>query len=222
MTIDLAITGGQVVTPEGIYPHDVLVSGEKIVGLVARGTAPSEVGQTIDATGLYVIPGAIDVHVHTREPGYTHKEDLTTCTQAAAAGGVTTIFGMPNLNPPTVNLASLEEVYGYYAEKSLVDYNHNPAATQTAEFPAMAAAGIAAFKIYMVVDTQRDYPHPQGTGAHNHGHLLEIMEAVAPTGLPLMVHPHDQEIMDLVEQRWWAKGDRGPQAYAKRSRPMTA
>jgi dihydroorotase (multifunctional complex type) len=215
MAIDRVITGGKVATPEGLYPLDVLVKGEKIAGLVTPGTAPSDVRELIDAQGLLVMPGAVDVHVHTREPGYTHKEDITTCTQAAAAGGVTTIFGMPNLNPPTVSRASLDDVFSLYAAKSVVDYNHNPAATQLAEFPAMAEAGIAAYKIYMVVDTQRSYPHPAGTGANNHGHLLEIMEAVAPTGLPLMVHPHDQEIMDLIEQRWWAKGDRSPQAYAK-------
>jgi dihydroorotase-like cyclic amidohydrolase len=122
---------------------------------------------------------------------------------------------MPNLNPPTTSRAALDEVLAMYAAKSIVDYNHNPAATQPAEFPAMKEAGIAAYKIFMVVDTARAYPHPQGTGTHNHGHLLEIMRAVKPTGLPLMVHPHDQEIMDLIEQEYWAKGDRSPRAYAE-------
>jgi len=215
MTIDLAITGGHVVSSEDTRLCDVLVEGEKIVGLVSPGTAPSDTSKTIDASGLHVMPGAIDVHVHTREPGYTHKEDITTCTQAAVAGGVTTIFGMPNLNPPTVNRAALDDVFCLYREKSVVDFNHNPAATQTSEFEAMADAGIAAFKIYMVVDTKRSYPHPQGTGTHNHGHLLEIMENVKPTGLPLMVHPHDQDIMDVIEQRCWDKGDRSPRAYAE-------
>lgn len=215
MSIDIAITGGRVATAEGIRPLDVLVSGEKIAGLVAPGTVPPDVRETIDASGLLVMPGMVDVHVHTREPGYTHKEDITTCSQAAAAGGVTTIFGMPNLDPPTVTRELLDDVFGLYAEKSLIDYNHNPAATRPDEFAAMAEAGIAAFKIYMVVDTARAYPHPQGTGTHDHGHLLEIMQHVAPTGLPLMVHPHDQAIMDHIEQQWWEKGDRSPQAYAR-------
>jgi dihydroorotase/allantoinase len=79
----------------------------------------------------------------------------------------------------------------------------------------MADAGIAAFKVYMVVDTGRSYPHPSGTGMHDHGRLLEMMETIAPTGLPFMIHPHDQAIMDYIEQSYWAKGDRSPQAYAK-------
>lgn len=215
MSIDRAITGGQVATPSGIIPADVLISGEQVAGVVSPGTAPSDVGETIDARGLLVMPGMVDIHVHTREPGYEHKEDLITCSQAAAAGGVTTMFGMPNLNPPTTTTQALYDVFQMYANKSIIDYNHNPAATQPAEFQGMVDAGIACFKIFMVVDTARAYPHPQGTGTHNHGHLLEIMRAIQPTGLPLMVHPHDQQIMDLIEQEYWARNDRSPRAYAE-------
>ena len=171
--------------------------------------------ETIDATGMYVLPGMIDVHVHLREPGYTHKEDITTGTAAAAAGGVTTVFGMPNLKPPTATRAVLDELFDTYASKSIVDWNHNPVPSQLDEVEKMAEAGVAAFKIYMVVDTGRDYPHPSGTGIHDHGHLLRMFEAIKPTGLPFMVHPHDQAIMDTVEQSFWAAGDRSPQAYAK-------
>ena len=193
MAIDRAIVGGQVATPDGIFPADVLIQGEQVAGVVSPGLAPSDVQETIDASGRLVMPGMVDIHVHTREPGYEHKEDLITCSQAAAAGGVTTMFGMPNLNPPTTTAQALRDVFEMYDAKSIIDYNHNPAATQIAEFEAMREAGIACYKIFMVVDTARAYPHPQGTGTHNHGHLLEIMRAIQPTGLPLMVHPHDQE-----------------------------
>ena len=83
------------------------------------------------------------------------------------------------------------------------------------QVPLMAEAGIAAYKVYMVVDTGRTYPHPAGTGIHDHGHLLQMMEAVAKTGLPFMIHPHDQAIMDVVEQGFWKVDDRSPEAYAK-------
>ena len=114
----------------------------------------------------------IDVHVHTREPGYTHKEDITTATAQAAAGGVTTIFGIPNLYPPTTDLATLEDVFRLYEDKSIVDWNHNPVPSP-GQVEAMAEAGIRAFKVYMVVDTGRTYPHPAGTGMHAHGDLLQ-------------------------------------------------
>lgn len=208
------ITGSEVFIEGGLRPLDIVIEGETIAGLVSRGDGPSD-GEVIDGAGRVAIPGAIDIHVHTREPGYTHKEDLITCTRAAAAGGYTTIFGMPNLDPPTMTAADLDQVLGLYDEKSLVDYNHNPAAKLIDEIPAMAGRGIAAYKIYMVVDTGRSYPHPAAIGVHDHGDLYRAMQAVAQTGLRLMVHPHDQAIMDVVEQSYWAKGDRSPQAYGK-------
>lgn len=197
-------------------PHalDIVVEGERIAALTARGDAPSD-AEVVDATGLLAIPGGVDVHVHTREPGYTHKEDITTVTAAAAAGGYTTIFGMPNLDPPTMTGADLEAVLDLYAQRSLVDYNHNPAAKLLNEISPMAERGIAAYKIYMVVDTGRSYPHPSAIGVHDHGELYQMMKAVAETGLRLMVHPHDQRIMDVVEQEYWAKGDRSPEAYGR-------
>lgn len=214
--VDRVIENGTVVTGAGLQPADVLIAGERIAAIAAHGTIPlSDDVERIDATGQWVLPGMIDVHVHLREPGYVHKEDITTCTQAAAAGGVTTVFGMPNLNPVTKSREILDDLFELYGSKSLVDWNHNPVPSQLDEVPAMAEAGIAAFKIYMVVDSGRDYPHPSGTGIHDHGHLLRMFEAIKPTGLPFMVHPHDQAIMDVIEQSHWDKGDRSPKAYAQ-------
>ena len=215
MSIDLRIEGGDVVTPDGRRPADVLVNDGKIAGIVEHGLEVSDVGQTIDATDRLVLPGMVDPHVHTREPGFTHKEDITTTTQAAAAGGVTTIFGMPNLEPPTSSAQLLDDVLELYAAKSIVDYNHNPAATVPTEIEAMAERGIRAYKVFMVVDTGRTYPHPAGTGMHDHGDLLRMMDTIRPTGLPFMIHPHDQALMDYIEGEILAAGDNTPQGYAK-------
>ena len=214
--IDRVIQNGSLISGAGITTNDILISGEKIVAVTAPGAVPlHESVERIDATGNWVLPGMIDVHVHLREPGYTHKEDITTGTRAAAAGGVTTVFGMPNLNPVTKTRENLDEIFEVYGNTSLVDWNHNPVPSQLDEVVKMAEAGIAAYKIYMVIDTGRDYPHPSGCGIHDHGHLLRMFEAIRDTGLPFMVHPHDQAIMDTVEQSYWDKGDRSPQAYAK-------
>ena len=215
MAIDRKITGGTVVTPSGAVEADVLISEGRIVGIVEAGVIPDDVGvPTTDASGKLVLPGMIDVHVHTREPGYEHKEDITTTTQQAAAGGVTTIFGMPNLNPPTTSLETLEQVFDMYRAKSLVDWNHNPAATDPGEVTKMAQTDIRAFKIYMVVDTGRSYPHPAGTGMHDHGHLLQMMDTIAGTGKRFIIHPHDQALMDYIENRYLERGENTPQGYA--------
>jgi dihydroorotase len=214
VTVAMRLRGGDVVTPNGVLHADVLVDNAQIVGVVAAGL-DVDARRVVDVTGKVVLPGMVDVHVHTREPGYTHKEDITTTTQQAAAGGVTTIFGMPNLDPPTTTARVLDDVLELYAEKSLVDYNHNPAATQADQIEPMARRGIRAYKVYMVVDTGRTYPHPAGTGIHDHGDLLRMMDQIAGTGLRFIVHPHDQALMDYIERAYWERGENTPQGYAR-------
>jgi dihydroorotase (multifunctional complex type) len=122
---------------------------------------------------------------------------------------------MPNVDPPTTTLERYRDVIEISRKKAVVDFNHNPSGTVPEEVSKLAEAGCLAFKIFMVKDTGRDYPHMPGIGLHHHGELFRSFEAVARTGLPLMVHPHDQDLMDVIEQRYWQKGDHSPQAYAK-------
>jgi dihydroorotase len=212
MAVDRRITGGTVVTPSGSVQADVLIADGRVAGLVSPALGLGSDAPAVDATGKLVLPGMIDVHVHTREPGYTHKEDIVTTTQQAAAGGVTTIFGMPNLAPPTTTLDTLNEVFDLYREKSIVDWN--PAATDAGEVEKMGRTDIRAFKIYMVVDTGRTYPHPAGTGMHDHGHLLQMMDVIAETDKRFIIHPHDQALMDYIEGAYLARGENTPAGYA--------
>lgn len=211
---DLAITGGTLVSATGRVAADVAITDGRIAAIVAPGT-PLEADRTIDATGRHLLPGAIDVHSHHREPGFTHKEDIVTATQACAAGGVTTSFAMPNVSPPPNTPDVLAAMLELYEQRAVVDWNVNAAGTVPEAVPELATMGIAAFKVFMVVDTGRSYPHMPGIGVHHHGKLLEIFEAIEPTGVPLMVHPHDQELMDHIEQGFWNRGERDALAYAK-------
>lgn len=211
---ELVIRGGVVVSPEGRVEADVAIADGRVAALVAPGTE-LEAARVIDAAGRHLLPGAIDVHSHHREPGYTHKEDIVTATTACAAGGVTTSFAMPNVDPPPNDPARLAAMFELYQAKAIVDWNVNPAGTVPATIPELATMGIAAFKVFMVVDTGRSYPHMPGIGVHHHGKLLEIFETVGPTGVPLMVHPHDQELMDHIERGYWDRGERDFRAYAK-------
>jgi dihydroorotase len=211
---DLLIYGGTVVTPDGVRRAEIVVDGERISAIVDPGMG-GEATRVLDANNRYVLPGAIDVHSHHREPGFTHKEDIVTATRASAAGGVTTTFAMPNVNPPPTTVATLESMLAMYEQKALVDWNINASATVPDEIPAMAERGIAAFKVFMVVDSGRDYPHMPGIGVQDHGKLLEIFEVVGSTGLPLMVHPHDQALMRHIEEQFWARGERDFRAYAR-------
>jgi dihydroorotase-like cyclic amidohydrolase len=122
---------------------------------------------------------------------------------------------MPNLNPVTQTLENLDEVFDLYRSKSIIDWNHNPLPSDTSQVEKLAEAGIAAFKVFMVIDSGRNYPHPSGSGIMDEGHLFRMFEAIRPTGLPFMVHPHNQAIVTSIEQQYWASGDRSPEAYAK-------
>lgn len=211
---DTIIRGGTLVTPTGSYASDVAITDGRIAALFAPGT-PAEAQRVIDATGRHVLPGAIDVHSHHREPGFTHKEDIVTATSACAAGGVTTSFAMPNVYPPPNSPETLGSMIELYQARAIVDWNVNAAGTVPEHIPEMSRMGIAAFKVFMVVDTGRDYPHMPGIGVHDHGKLLGILEAVARTPQVLMVHPHDQALMDHIEHQYWDRGERDYRAYAK-------
>ena len=104
-TADIVLRGGEVVNQDGRGVRDLAIRAGKIVHIGdCQAFAAAE---TIDATGLTILPGVIDTQVHFREPGLTHKEDLETGSRAAVMGGVTAVFEMPNTNPLTTSEETL-------------------------------------------------------------------------------------------------------------------
>jgi dihydroorotase len=106
-TFDLVFKGGTVVNQAGEGLADIGVRGGRIaeIGSIGEGMA----GETIDASGLHILPGVIDTQVHFREPGLEHKEDLETGSRSAVLGGVTAVFEMPNTRPPTTSAEALAD-----------------------------------------------------------------------------------------------------------------
>ena len=104
---DVVVHSGVCVTPGGRVKADVGVRDGKIAAL--GDLAAADAGERIDATGLHVLPGAIDTQVHFREPGFAAKEDLERGTAGAVMGGVTTVFEMPNTNPATIDAAAIDD-----------------------------------------------------------------------------------------------------------------
>ncbi|MBI5651440.1 MAG: dihydroorotase family protein [Chloroflexi bacterium] len=116
----LLIQNGTIVTPDEIMRGDILIVGETIARVAPEIRADD--ARVIDATGLHIFPGAIDAHVHLRDPGATHKEDFTTGTRAALAGGVTTILDMPNNSTPTTTRAALAEKRAIARARAVCDF----------------------------------------------------------------------------------------------------
>ena len=214
MSSDVIIRGANAVLEDGVRRVDIAIESGRISAI---GEPRSLAGgsREVDAADLVALPGMIDMHSHHREPGFTHKEDLVTMGRQCAAGGVTTSVAMPNVSPPPTTAENLDAMLELYRARASFDYNVNASGVQLDEIPKLAERGILAFKIFMVVDTARSYPHMPGIGLHEHGELYKRMQAIKKTGLPLMIHPHDQSLMDAIEHEYWARGERDFRAYAK-------
>ena len=106
-TFDTLFKGGTIVNQDGRLTADIGVRNGKIAALGSFHA--SQAGETIDCTGLHVLPGVIDTQVHFREPGLTHKEDLESGSLSAVMGGVTAVFEMPNTKPLTTDPAALAD-----------------------------------------------------------------------------------------------------------------
>ncbi|WP_342363836.1 dihydroorotase [Terrarubrum flagellatum] len=119
MHYDLVIRGGVCVTPWGEERADVGVSRGQIATL--RASAADTADAAIDARGLHVLPGLIDSHVHLRDPGDPAVETMATGTKGAVLGGITTVFDMPNTNPPIATKERVDWKRGYVAEQSWCD-----------------------------------------------------------------------------------------------------
>jgi len=216
--LDSIVKNGTVITAKGQSQVSIGIKDGLIEALYEPGTEP-ESTEVIDAAGLAILPGGIDMHCHHREGsetgGFEYKETIESATRQCAAGGITTSVAMPNVTPPPTTVKIYEDLKKVYEKSAVVDYNVNPAGTNMAEIEGLSKTGLAAFKIFMVVDTGRDYPHMPGIGIHDHGKLMEAMEACAAADVPLMIHPHDQDLMDHIEKQFWDRGERDALAYAK-------
>ncbi len=135
------------------FVGSVLIDGQ-VIKSVFDTTPPHEVlnnSEVIDATGLWLLPGAIDDQVHFREPGLTHKADISTESRAALAGGVTSFMDMPNTKPQTVTIEELDRKYELGAEKSYANYSFYMGATNDNlhELKKVDAKEVCGVKVFM-------------------------------------------------------------------------
>jgi len=120
---DILIRNASIINEGQQFTGYVLISGQVIKAVGEGNVEPAVDCDIIDATGLLLLPGIIDCHVHFREPGITQKGDLFSESRAAVAGGVTSFFEMPNTQPQTVTLELLEQKMALAAEKSLANFS---------------------------------------------------------------------------------------------------
>ncbi|MFC4275347.1 dihydroorotase [Achromobacter aloeverae] len=190
--VDLVITNGTVHTPEGSVRQNVCVLNGRIVGLADDANTPPA-ARVIDARGLDVLPGLWHVHCHFREPGHTYKEDFTSGTTAAAAGGITFCIDMTNNDPHPTTLEAFELKRSTIAPKALVDYALYGGGLYPKTVAPLAKAGAIGIKVFNTRHVKEVYPYISELGVVDHGILHELYEAVADTGLLCAVHHDDSE-----------------------------
>lgn len=208
---DLVIHNGKVVSPDLVIDASVAIKDGTILSVGEPGAMPAA-RETLDAKGLHILPGAIDVHVHFRDPGYPHKEDFASGTAAAAFGGVTTVFDMPNTIPPVGTPELLAAKHKMAAEKAHVDFGlYALLGDDTIKHAVEMAKTAIGFKLYMG-NTFGAIPSPD-TGA-----MLEAFEVAATTGKRVSLHAETNEIMVRRELRMREAGRTDPLAHIA-SRP---
>ncbi|HSS60611.1 MAG TPA: dihydroorotase family protein [Candidatus Limnocylindrales bacterium] len=218
---ELLIRGGKVYTQDGPRSVDVLVT-DGVITRVEAGLESS--GETVDARGKYVLPGGVDVHVHSRDPGFPDKEDFGSLTAAAAAGGVTVVLDMPNTVPAVDSAGVLEAKAALAHSKARVDFGLWAlvrSSTTEEQLEGMAAAGAVGFKAYLAYSfslSRKQVLYSPGAddpdleAPADYGTLARLAPVMARLGLPLAIHAEDPGVLaafrrplltyqDLLESR---------------------
>ena len=187
----ILIKDGIIVNEGRSFEGDLLVDDEQI-SEIYEGEAPRGVcDRVIDASGCFVLPGVIDDHVHFREPGLTRKADIESESRAAAFGGVTSYFEMPNTQPQTTTLETLEEKFALAKEKSHVNYSFFFGATNdnVELFEKLDKNRIPGIKLFMGSSTGNML-------VDQYDVLQKIFQTAHRLDLPVMTHCEDTDIIN--------------------------
>ncbi|MBO5467390.1 MAG: dihydroorotase [Prevotella sp.] len=170
------------------FAGSIIIDGDIIADIVAAEQPDASFDKVIDASGCYVLPGVIDDHVHFREPGLTAKADIDSESCAAAAGGVTSYFDMPNTNPQTTTVEALEEKFEIASRKSHVNYSFFFGATNenVESFGKLDVHRIPGIKLFMGSSTGNMLVDKSNTLEH----IFKNAE------LPIMTHCESTEIIN--------------------------
>lgn len=187
----ILIKGGTIVNEGRAFLGDLIVDDDTITDVI-EGEAPrGTYDQVVEASGCFVMPGVIDDHVHFREPGLTQKADIESESRAAAFGGVTSYFDMPNTNPQTTSLENLEDKFKLAAQKSHVNYSFFYGATNdnVDTFTQLDVHRIPGIKLFMGSSTGNML-------VDKYESLQRVFSTAQQLHLPVMTHCEDTAIIN--------------------------
>lgn len=195
MKLDTVILSGTIVTENDVFEADLGILNGKIVAICEPDTIDRGSATVIDAKGLHLFPGLIDVHVHFNEPGRDQWEGLDTGSKSLAAGGVTTFFDMPlNSNPPTTTKERYLEKKQLADEKSIVDYRlwAGLVPENIEDLEELYEEGAIGFKAFMSECGTDDFQYA------DNGTLLKGMEKIAQLDSILALHAESNEMINYL------------------------
>ncbi len=199
INFDLVVKNGRVYTPRGLKDFDIWIEDGKVAAL----GGPNRADEEIDASGMLVLPGVIDAHVHFRDPGPTYKEDWESGSISAAAGGVTTVIDQPNTDPRTLDARTFELKLDRAKNHSVVDFCINGGPGKIPELVKLGAAAIGEIFTYDYSDTE----------------LENLLKEVEKAGALPTVHAEDGQIIKEMTARLQTEID--PEVYST-ARPKMA
>jgi allantoinase len=219
---DLVIRGGALVSTSGIGPATLAVDGGRVTAVLPPNERPAAAVE-IDASGLHILPGVIDTHVHTRHPGEPGREDALSGSSAAAAGGITTFVEMPISKVPTNARAAVEARAEAIEAEAVVDFAlYGGAGHENLDtIVEQAGAGVVAYKTFLQPPAAARADEFVGLWCTDTAMLREVMARVAATGRRHCFHCEDWPLVAGLERRFRAAGDVVGRAHA-RSRPVVA
>lgn len=217
--LDLAIKGGTVVTENGVFAADVGIEGDKIA-LVARSGGLPAARREINAEGILILPGVIDIHFHVRAPAHPQRGTWESESRAAAAGGVTTVLEMPISTPGCARRDILENRKQLGLSQAYVNFGlyGAPGLLDRDEILGMADAGACGFKVFTHAAPKDRADEFLGICIEREADLYKALELTKETGLITSFHAENQSLIELFEERIRATGRRDPMAFVE-SRP---
>lgn len=213
---DLLIRGGQIVEPQGVRVADLGIEGGRVVEVAPELSGPAR--QELDARGLHVFPGVVDLHVHFNEPGRSDWEGISTGSRALAAGGGTTFADMPlNSHPPVLDRATFEAKRQAAERESYTDFalwgGLTPGHLDC--LPELAEAGAVGFKAFMSHSGIAEFT------AADDVTVWEGLALARKLGRIVALHAESDAITGILSARIRAGGGTGVADYLK-SRPAIA
>lgn len=198
MKADIAIINGLLVDSQGVYPAVLSISQGKIVGVTQ--SLEGQPQEAIDAKGLYILPGAVDGHVHMMDPGYPERENFIDGTKAAARGGVTTVIDHHRTKPQVFGVKEFLEKKEYLGKRSVVDFGllGGLSLSNSQALRPMWEAGALGFKGFTCELHEAE--------ALLAGNLMEILNEIKKFGGIALFHCENDSLLKKAEERLKKQG----------------